>query len=381
MSLHSLRRALPACCAWAIVLGAVLVAGGCGDGGDDQVAGPRQQVLTELGDTVILPTYRRFLGRTLELEQAAETLWQTPNPATLAQARQAWRRARQPWKQGEAFRFGPTEDLQLRIRTKVDWSPIRGDRIEAVIAADDPLTPEFIDTLGTNRRGFLALEYLWFDATLSEDAILQRLTGSDGERRRRLAWAIAGDLVVQAGKLVAAWEPSGNDYLGEFSRAGFGSLSYPRVSDAVDELVGAVVLLASTVEENKLGRPFGLKSDGEPRPESVEAPASGNSLADIADNLQSIANVYLGSYDGAEGMGLTTLVQRVSPAVDAEIRETLLQARLALRPITLPLEQAVFDEREAVAVALARATDLRIVLSLDMVSALGATPRFIGDGD
>jgi len=153
------------------------------------------------------------------------------------------------------------------------------------------------------------------------------------------------------------------------------------LKDAVDTLVGAVVLLSNTIEENKIGRPFGTKSNGEPRPESVEAARSANSVADILDNLESIENVYLAEYESNGGLGLSSLVVRSSPEIDAEIRDALARTKQAVRGISSPLSEAIFDARPTVQAALDAAGELRLALAVDLVSALGATPKFVGDGD
>jgi predicted lipoprotein len=376
------HRRLPFSLVAASIIAAVAFAG-CGDGSDPVVAGPRRAMLAGAAEQVILPTYVGFSDRTDDLVTAAELLWMEPTPANLDHAQATWRAVRRIWKQSEAFRFGPVEDLQLRIRTKIDWTPVRPDRIEEEIASLDDLTPGHVDTLGTNRRGFNAIEYLWFDPEGGDAVVLDRLTGADGDRRRQFAWAIAGDIRTQAGKLVDAWLPEGGDFVGELVHAGQTSTTYPTLKDAVDTVVGAVVYLASQIEENKLGRPFGSKSNGVPRPESVEAPYSGNALADVDANLDSIERVYLGALHDETGTGMSALVARVNVDLDATIRAAITRVRNAARGIGLPLAEAVVDEHEQprVAAAVAAANELRVLLSVDMVSALGATPRIVGDGD
>lgn len=355
----------------------------CGDNSDPVVSGPRRAMLESVAFDVILPGYREFVARSEELKNTASDLVTNPTAASFAATRSAWRSARRAWKRTEAFRIGPTDDLQLRIRTKVDWSPVREDRIESEIASDSELTPEHIDTLGTNRRGFHAIEYVLFDLESDESTILAGLVGEAGERRRQFVAAVAADIHNQAVRLLDAWTAEDGGFLAELLLAGRGSEEYPELKDAVDELVGSVVSLASQVEENKLGRPYGLKSNGVPRPENVESPFSRTSLADIDDNLRSLLDVYTGSDLGVGEGGLSALVVRISASVDEAIRHAIIRTRNAVRAIGLPLALAVTDEseRDRVAAAVEAATELRMILQVDMVSALGATPRFVGDGD
>jgi len=364
----------------AIFLAAVTAAS-CGDSGDEQAPGPRREVLQSITDVVIIPTYRALATRLDALAVATEALRQAPTSTNLSAAQEAWRVARHPWKQSEAFRFGPSESLQLRAATKIDWSPVVPQRIEEQIAGSNEINAAYIDTLGTNRRGFLAIEYLLFDVDAGDADVMARLQGDDGGRRLAYAAAVAADIALQAHRLAEAWAAEGGNYRFQLIAAGEESEAFDSLKDAVDTLVGAVVLLSNTIEENKIGRPFGTKSNGEPRPESVEAARSANSVADILDNLESIENVYLAEYESNGGLGLSSLVVRSSPEIDAEIRDALARTKQAVRGISSPLSEAIFDARPTVQAALDAAGELRLALAVDLVSALGATPKFVGDGD
>ncbi len=361
-------------CIWSLA-----TVSGCGDGSDESVAGPRREVLQSLADVVIVPTYAELAARLETLAIAAVALRQSPTAESLAAAQDMWRTARHPWKQSEAFRFGPSEDLRLRVATKIDWSPISPARIEEQIAGSEELTAAYIDTLGTNRRGFLAIEYLLFDTEGGD--VLGQLQGANGARRLAYVAAVAADMAFQADKLVDAWVTDGGNFRLELTAAGEEGTAFKSLKDAVDTVVSTVVQLSATIEENKIGRPFGTKSNGEPRPESVESGRSSNSLADILDNLESIENVYLGKRESQRGLGLEALVAQASPEIDVEIHEAITLAKQAVRNVPPPLATAVVNEREAVQRALSAATSLRLSLSVDLVSALGTTPVFTGDGD
>jgi predicted lipoprotein len=353
------------------------IAPGCGDGSDEQVDGPRRAVLQSLADVVIIPTYREVAVRLDAFAAIAVALRQEPTAERLAAAKESWRSARHTWKQSEAFRFGPTEDLHLRIRSKVDWSPISPARIEEQIAGTAEMTAEYIDTLGTNRRGFLTIEYLLFDG--GNGSVLAQDTG--GDRRRAYIAAIAADIALQAHKLVEAWVTEGGNYRFELIAAGQQSVEFESLKDAVDTVVNTAVQLSATIEENKIGRPYGIKNNGVPQPDSVETAYSDNSLADILDNVESIENIYRGRRENHAGQGLQMLVAEVSPEIDAEILGAVALVKQRIRAVPPPLEGAVLNARPAVQAALDAAIGLRLALAVDLVSALGTTPVFVGDGD
>jgi predicted lipoprotein len=207
------------------------------------------------------------------------------------------------------------------------------------------------------------------------------LRGEDGDRRLAYIAAVATDMAFQVDKLIDAWVGQGGNYRAELTLAGQQGTAFESLKDAVDTVVSTAVQLSATIEENKIGRPYGTKSGGEPRPESVESGPSGNSLADILDNLESIENIYLGKRESQHGMGLQALVARVSPEIDGGIQAALALAKQAVRNVPPPLQEAVLSDRPAVQAALDAATELRLTLSVDLVTALGTTPVFTGDGD
>jgi predicted lipoprotein len=338
-------------------------------------------MLQDLTDIVILPTYATLVSETAALARAAVALRDTPNAETLAATQAAWRAARRPWKQGEAFRFGPTENLQLRIRTKLDWWPPNEDRIEEEIDGVATLTPEYIDSQGVNKRGFAALEYLLFDDGDDATAVLAALNGSNGARRREYVVAVAEDMALQSHKLLDAWLPGAGDFRAELLTAGQGSATYDSLKKAIDEVVGAMVLLAATIEEKQLAQPAGIVPVGAPRPDLLAFTRSGSTLTDTADNVASLSSVYRCAYGDASGMSMAALVQRSSPEIDAAVIAALDRTARAVALIPEPVTTALAAHPDRLRVAHGRAHELRLSLSVDLASALGATPRFVGDGD
>lgn len=365
-----------------LLLATALAAASCGDSGSSgqTVAGPKRSMLMNETDVVILPTYRDFARLTGELAAAAAALSAEPSDTALTSTQMAWRAARARWKQSEAFRFGPSESLQYRIRSKIDWSPIRANLIEEEIAGTSELTPDYIDSLGTTRRGFLALEYLLFDPNGGDASILDQIASPDGDRRRQYIAALALDIQRQSEILVAAWDPSSGDFRDEFVAAGQTSTTYKKLEDAIDEIVGAMVLLATTVEDKKVGNPAGIPN-ATPRPENVEAQLSESSIPDLLDNLDSIENTYRCDFGGRSANGLRFLVLRTSPEIDYEILHSIDNARRALEAIPVPLQEAVIAYPDLVHTAYEHVRALRLALAVDLVAALGATPRFTSDGD
>lgn len=369
MRLHRFRR-LPT----ALLLLALCA---CGGGGTPAPhAGPRRIMLHDVGQNVIVPSYEALVAAADAQVAALQALEAQPDAAALAAAQGAWRRTRSAWKQTEAFAFGPA--ATLRSAAKIDWSPIRADRIESAIRGSSGFDSATIEDLGANVKGLLALEYLLFDADGDDAEVLAALSGSAG--RRAYARALGENLRDQAALLRDAWSPTGGNFAAQLDTAGQGSAAYPKVKDAVDAVVNQLIFVSSDVAVRQLQAPLG--TDAHPRPDLIVAARSGSGLADVIDGVTGIQNVYFGSYGSNVGASLSRIVQDLSAPTNTAIELSFQRTFAAAAALSLPLEEAVASERGDVARVQQRVAELMRRLEIDMVSALGTTLRFNpGDGD
>lgn len=330
-------------------------------------------MLAQIGSDVVLPTYRELDAASTDLAAAVAELDALPSASTLLDAHSAWRRARAAWRRSKAFEFGPAE--RLRVFAKIDWSPIRPDRIEQEIAGGAELTAEHVAELGANVKGFLALEYLLFDPQGGDGAVLASLSG----RRLDYLAALAADLDAQVAELLSSWELEQGGYGCLLATAGRGNEAYPTLKSAVDEVVNRLVFVSRDVER-KLGAVLGV--GGEPDPAVLEARRSGNEVDDMLDDLRGIDNVYRGSTAPADGRGIAGVVTAVAPDIDRAITLSLELAIDAAAELPRPFADDLEANRAAVTKARLRVLRLARSLEIDLVSALGATLAFNpGDGD
>ena len=124
----------------------------CGSDAPDE-----QEVVISLTESIIVPGYEAAAAASGDLRLALETLCAQPSEDALANARQAWRDARAPWKRTEATWFGPVMDR--RSVGLMDWPEIEPDRIEAMLAANPATSEDSVrDGLASTQRGFGAVE-------------------------------------------------------------------------------------------------------------------------------------------------------------------------------------------------------------------------------
>ncbi len=350
---------------------------GCPDGGGS--LGPRRAFLRDLSNTGAIPSYRVLAATAADLQVAIEDLVTAPGAERLALAQGAWRATRRAWKETEAFRLGPSE--AQRTSARIDWPTANPSQINAEIAGGNALSSAYLDTLGAQKVGFQAIEVFIFDPEGGDAGAVAGLLGNEDARRRAYLLALAVNLRERTEELRDAWEPSGGNFGADFVASGIGGDTFPTLKEAFDEVVNRMIFTAEVVEESRLGQPIGVKGGG-PRPDLVESPRSGDTAAGIVANLQGIADVYRGTYEGGQAIGLGAQVAPLSAEVDATVRQLLDEAIAAVQAIPTPLADAVVNHPDEALAAYEAVQRLRRALTLDVASVLGVKLTFGGnDGD
>jgi len=336
--------------------------------GDSQGTALRSAFLKELAGDVALPTYRDFDMRTEALAGALVALEATPTQATLTQAQSAWREARAVWLRQEAFRIGPAEEQHTSAAVnQVPSTP----GIDSLLAADTELTESFVAEQGANRKGMLAIEYLLFDAAVTEEA-------TAGTRRRAYLKALGAVLHKDATAVRTAWEPEQGNYVAQLSTAGNEGSAYTTQKEAVDTVVNRLIASVE-VAEQKLSKPLGFETGGTVRPELEETRRSDNSLSDLENAVLGMERVWLGANGNG---GLSRVVAASNKQVDETVRGDLAAVRSALETIPPPLRTALTNDRESVENTRAALATLRATLASEVVANLGVTLKFNdNDGD
>jgi predicted lipoprotein len=362
----------------ALVWGLVVLSLGCSP---TAIAdGERRVALRETTEQVILPTYAELTDKTSELSALLEELARAPADADLDAIRSAYLATRTPWKESEAFAFGPA--VELSSSAGIDQSPVDTAKIDAELDSDVELSVAHLRTLGANKRGLHAIEYLLFPADDAERAAALLADDDAGSRRRQFTAAAASIVATNAQSLEAAWSPQGDDYAARFSQPGAPDSVSPLVQACLDTLLNETVVLSEVIANVKLGKPLGVTSGGKIEPETQESGPSGASLSDMLDNLRGIRNVYLGTRDGSVGHSLSELVHRKSPSVDLRARAALDDAEAALLAIPEPLTTALEEAPDRVTAAYDATKSLKRVLATEVLGTLGASLKFSdNDGD
>jgi predicted lipoprotein len=338
----------------------------------------RSRMLEHMAKRVMRPTYVELATATQALPPLASQFCAALSVGHLTTLQHAWRRAVAPLKRSEAFRLGPA----ILLASAVDFWPTRPRLIQKVLGDPQPITDEFIALAGAAARGVAAIEYLLFDPDGSDTAIIAQFRdGLKGKRRCAYLLGISKHLAQQAQLVEHAWSPTGGNFVAELTQAGHGSTTYPTVHQAVSDIVNRLLAALEKLHKDKLGKP--LHGSGKsPWPEAVEAWRSGNSLANILENLQGLYAVYAGLDGSTDGPGFDDLLTALGSPLAARITQQIRATIAAVQAIPPPLRQAVVAHPQAVAATYGAIKGLLILLKVDMTNVLGVTVDFSdNDGD
>ena len=308
-------------------------------------------ILTNLVDTVILPTYTDLDTRAGALVSAMDALG-APDGLTvdnLLAAQVAWKASRVPWERSEAFLIGPVDTQGIDPR--IDTWPIDVNQIQMILdSATGPaeFTQATIDILVDENTevvvGFHVIENLLFVDAMGNRDPADVLAGLVAEPRR-IAYltALGADLKAQTSALITAWDRAGGNFADTFIASGAAGLQ---------DMVNAMAAIAGEVADGKLSVASALE---------LESFSSGTTLVDILNNITGINISYsIGS----------PLVAAASAELDNKIRGEIGQATGALLAIPQPLRDSLMLSAMEVQAAIVAVQQLQTTLMEQLLPAL-----------
>ena len=341
-----------------VVVGAVCAAvAGCGGGTPD-----RGDVLGDLADEVIVPTYERLAVSTEALAGATAELCSTLDPDDWAAARRALGEARADWSYSEAMWVGPV--MERRSWAVIDW-PISPSEIEDLIA-DTAVEIDYdrlARRIGADQRGLGAVDYLLGPPGAAD---LDKL--ADPRRCAYLA-GVAEVAAAEAALLPADWTA---DFEGE---GPYRAVFVDSDGSGLDDVVNDAVFLLEAITDLELGAALG-EMGREADPSRIAEGPAGLGAADLADRLEGLRAVLIGPDDAG---GLSPLL---GDDLTGRLAARFAAAAAAVAAIEPPLLDAVATSPQTVSAARAAIKDLQVTIATEVVSRLGVTIGFSdADGD
>ena len=354
------------------------VAYACGEDQADSGPDMRRDFLSDVANQNIFPAYGlvQILAEALVID--VEDFCGAPEMVDLARVRESWGDLRQAWKRAEVFAFGPMKEYPWRYGPKIDLWPVRPEEIEETLLDTPWGETSDLSLLTGHSKGLPAIEYLIYGVFAgATDSESRFINNPDACVYLNL---LVQDVYSNVQGLLNAWDPDGEDYLGQLVNAGDGSAVFSGLNKGFSQVINRMGFTTENMREMKLAKPAGIAT-GFADPTLLESRYSGRSLQDMLDNLDGIESVYTGSYYMEPGMTVSDLISQESGQIDADMRAALVAARSALEAFDGTLEQAIVSEGDKVTDLYERLTDLQRVIQVDLSQHLGVVLTFNPDND
>ena len=305
------------------------------------------EMITNLTNDVIVAGYLSLSTKANDYHLATLTLFNSPTAESLAAAQQAWRDVRIPWEQGEAHIFGPVDALS--IDPHLDTWPLNTSDLQALLASQSGFTAEQVKLFNDDVQGFHTMEFLLFgDGLTDNEKTIDEMTPL--EREYLVATAEVFNEYAQS--LADAWtvsyDPSDSNspaYKELLLTAN--NNVYASELGVIEELIQGMIGIIDEVGNGKIAEPFGT-SLSTTDTSLVESQYSWNSLADFADNIQGVQNVFRGEFiNGADKQGIIDFVAAADSELASRMNNQINDALTAIQAIkgehNLPFRQAIND--------------------------------------
>jgi len=337
----------------------------------------QQSVLKNIGEHLIVESYKDFTLKSISLNEACDAFVDAPSLTTLATAQYAWKNAKKSWKRCEVFSFGPAESLL--ISGSIDYLNISTTGIENNITTTDPITNAYVESIPSNTKGLGTLEYLLFDRNDDNNIITHFTVDPDVANRKVYLTALCENLEAQANVIYKEWDPAQKNYVKTFKNN-----TGTKVSSSLSLLINSMIKSCDLIKTTKIGIPLG-KSTGTIDPLSVESYYSKYSVNAIKETIVCYQNILTGQgYGSMDGKGINVLLkdkdfkENIYNKAITSIDKNVTNADL----ITTPLDEAV-QNNDAHALALYDSSnELLIILKNELSSVLNILVTFTdSDGD
>lgn len=374
--------------------------GGAGGSGGD--GGLRAEVLAALGQNVVVPLQERFAADASALEEALSQA--TPESGGRVEAQEAWVQAMATWQQLEIMQLGPAgssltvmggQDLRARIYSWPNLNLCLVDQQTVEEGYDDP---DVIESTVGAPLGLWAIEYLLFNEDLANNCSPLNTINQDGtweamldmipERRLTYAHALSTLVRLRADELVAAWAPTGGNFIEELTDPGRSGSVYGTAQEGLNAVSDAMFYLYKETTDMKVGEPLGLINClAETCPEALESQWAAWSKQHVISNLEGFQALFLGTTTPSPGdtaLGFDDLlVDMGASSAVTDMEQAIADAIAATEAVPGTFRDALTADRtsmEDAHAALLRVTD---ILKTDFVTVLDLEEpdRAAGDND
>jgi putative iron-regulated protein len=342
----------------------VLVLAACG-GGDDDLATEAKPAVEQYA-TLVYTGYNDSLTTARALDTAIDAFLAAPSAETLTAAKTAWKAARIPYRETEAYRFysgpidAPNADPSKELEPRINAWPVDEAFIDSVynttgdgfdhggivndagvaITAEVLVTKNFSVTESSVATGYHAIEFLLWGQDRSADGPGNRpytdfvdgdqATLPNPARRREYLKVVSDLLVADLQAVVDQWDVSTGAYRKRF-------VGNP-VEALGSMLRGVGALSGAELPTERMSTAYDNRDQ-----EDEHSCFSDTTMLDLIGNAKALENVYLGRLGSNDGPGIDELVAARNPELDTKMKTQLTAALTALGEIQGPFDTAILD--------------------------------------
>lgn len=311
------------------------------------------QNISNIGTNVITETYKELANKAAILHSDVTNLKNAQTASNLDIARGSWRDTRVPWEKSEGFLFGPVDTKG--IDPAIDSWPVNKIDLDAVLSSSDVLSESFIDALAGELKGFHTIEYLLWGGTGNKQI------GDFTAREFEYLLGATENLKNKTKVLADSWDPAGDNYVKNLTKAGTSSSIYLTEKSALQEFVQGMIGIADEVANGKINDPLSQQDLSK-----EESQFSHNSKNDFANNVRSISNIYNGKFN-IGGLGIYDIVKTKDEALANRLNNEINEAITAIDNIPGTFSEAVFNSQSAVNEAKDKVTVIQNTLESEIL--------------
>lgn len=306
------------------------------------------------------------------LEKAIEDFIKAPSPELLADAKIAWRTARDAYSRAEAFRFtGSLLDEDAELATRIDASPadvthLEGSTLEAGGILDGlmdvpDVTGEAVRDAARGkdvRLGWHAIEGMLYGAGVPRgepsrphtDFVYQDLNERNARRGRLLA-KLARILIEDVELVANQWDADRTN-----------SFAQKLVRGPLDDAFGRALRGVTTFVRREMVE---RKLDGALSGATEISEASGSTQADLVANALGVEGLLFAREGRVTAPSFIDLVRRDAPLLADDVASALASAKAAIDACPPALAESVSDPAQRKTIESARDIQLTLAAQIE----------------
>jgi len=313
-------------------------------------------LLSDVTNTMILPSLTDFQNNALNLQQLTETYVEEVSEANLNALRNQWNTTAISYEKTYVFHIGEARSRFLH-QAIYNWPTIPESLDNFIL--NNEITEEVVAAISPQIKALAGLEYLLY----SDNLATTNARFINDEKRLEYLRLSVNFLITQANRLHSIWSTSGENYATTFiNNEGTGT------NESINLLYNGINNIIDTGKVTKIGKPAGLESSEMVNTEIVQAPFSELSLELLLQNIETVEAVLFSDSITNISDYITFIAK--DDVLITELQDLINQIKQDIAAIPVPLNEALISNATEVENLHTHLGDLNILLTVDLRSTL-----------